>query len=70
MQSSGGRCAVYLTGVELSGVSITGSALDFLIKTFFMPLYPEAKIGQPFELGDNIESIDVRPTGVRVTIKR
>jgi hypothetical protein len=32
--------------------------------------YPSAKVGQPFELGHNIERIEVRPAGVDVLIGR
>jgi len=68
--SGGGRCTVYLTRVEIGGVVAEGSVLDFLVKNFFMPLYPDAKINEPFELGDNIDRIDLRPDGARVTLKR
>lgn len=70
LQSGGGQCIVDLTRLEISGVAATGSVLDFLIKTFFMPLYPNAKIGEKFEIGYNIDRIDVRPVGVRITMKR
>lgn len=70
VQSGGGQCVVDLTRVEISGAVASGSVLDFLVKTFFMPLYPTAKIGQRFEIGYNIDRIDLRPTGVRVTMKR
>ncbi len=69
LQSGHGRCTVFLRRVEISGVAASGAALDFLIRTFFLPLYPDAKIGQPFELGYNIDRIDVRADGVRVTVK-
>lgn len=70
LKSGGGQCVVDLTRVEISGVAATGSVLDFLVKTFFMPLYPTAKIGQQFEIGYNIDRIDLRPSGVRVTLKK
>jgi hypothetical protein len=70
LQSGGGYCVVDLTRVEISGVAATGSVLDFLIKTFFMPLYPTAKIGEKFEIGYGIDRIDLRPAGVRVTMKK
>jgi len=70
VQSGGGQCVVDLTRVEISGAVATGSVLDFLVKTFFMPLYPTAKIGQKFEIGYNIDRIDLRPAGVRVTMKK
>lgn len=70
LESNAGKCTVYLTRVELSGITIEGSVLDILIKTFFMPLYPDAKIGEPFELDDNIDRIELRPDGVHVTMKK
>jgi hypothetical protein len=70
IESSGGNATVTPTRVEVSGVAATGSLLDFLVKNFFMPLFPDAKIGQPFELGLNIDRMEVRPDGVRLTIKK
>jgi hypothetical protein len=70
VQSGGGRCTVYLTRVAVSNVVAEGTVLDFLIRTFFLPLYPGAKIEEPFELGYNIERIELRPSGVRVTIRK
>jgi hypothetical protein len=70
MQSSGGYAKVDLTRVEISGAAASGTVLDFLIKTFFLPLYPTAHIGENFEIGYGIDRIDIRPTGVRVTMKK
>lgn len=70
IESARGRATVYLQRVEISGLAVSGSTLDFLINTFFMPLYPNAKINQPFELQDNIDRIEVRPADARVYIKR
>ena len=70
LQSGGGRATVYLTRVEISGVVAEGGVLDFLVKNFFLPLYPDAKINEPFELGDNVDRIDIRPGGVRVAIRK
>jgi hypothetical protein len=68
--SGAGRCTVYLTRVELSGVTLEGSTLDFLIQNFLLPLYPDVKINQPFEMAYGIDRIDIRPEGVRITIKK
>ena len=57
-----------LWAIEISGVAAEGSVLDFLIRTFFLPLYPNAKIGQPFELGFNMERLQIHPSGVVVRI--
>ena len=67
--SSGGHCTVYLTRVELSGVILEGSVLDFLIQNFFKPLYPDAKINEPFDLDYNIEGLEVTPSSLRVKIR-
>jgi len=70
MQSAGGRCTVYLTSVQIGAAQATGSVLDVLVKSFFLPLYPDAHINEPFELDYNMERIEVRPAGARVVIKR
>jgi hypothetical protein len=68
--SGSGKMTVYLTRVELSGVGMEGSGLDFLIKNFFLPLYPDAKIGEPVDLDYNIDHLEIRPDGVKIFIKR
>ncbi len=68
--SANGTCTVYLTRVEIGGASLEGRPLDLLISTFFRPLYPGAKIDESFEMDSNIDRIDLRPDGVRVTIKK
>lgn len=70
IESAGGRCTVFLTRVELSSVSANKTVLDFLIKTFFLPLYPEAHINEPFDLDYNMERIELRPGLARVVIKK
>jgi hypothetical protein len=68
--SGNGRCTVYLTRVEISNIAANQTVLDFLVRTFFMPLYPDAKINEPFDLEYDIDRIDIRPAGVRVIIKK
>ena len=70
LESSNGRATARLTRLEISGVAVTGAPLDFLINEFFLHLFPDAKVNQPFELHDNIERIELRPDGVRVTMKK
>lgn len=70
IESARGRATVYLQRVEISGLAVSGSTLDFLIDNFFKPLYPDAKINQPFELEDNVDRIEVHPPDARVVIKR
>ena len=59
-----------LTRLEISGIAITGAPLDFLVNQFFLKMFPDAKVDQPFDLRDNIDSIRLRPDGVRVTMKK
>jgi len=70
LESSGGRATARLTRVEISGIAVTGATLDFLVNQFFLHLFPDAKVNQPFELRDNIERIDIQPDGVRVTMRK
>jgi hypothetical protein len=70
VESSNGKCTVFLTHVELSGVAIDGSILDFLIKHFVQPRYPDIKINEPFDLDFDIDHIEIQPAGVRVVIKK
>lgn len=68
--SARGRATVYLQRVEISGLAVSGSTLDFLIDNFFKPLYPESKIGEPFELADNVDHIEVHVSDARAVMKR
>lgn len=70
IRSAAGHATVDIQSVQVSGVEISGGTLDFLIQHFLLPLYPDAAVGRPFELGDNIERIEVQPSGVDVVIGR
>jgi hypothetical protein len=70
VESAHGTATVFLTSVEISGVAASGRMLDFLVNQLFLPLFPDARINQPFELHDDIDHIDVRPDGVRVTMQK
>ena len=69
IQSAHGHATVYLRRVEISGVAVSGSALDFLIDNFLRPIFPEVRINEPFPLLDNIERIEVRPNAARALIR-
>jgi hypothetical protein len=69
IRSAHGRAAVYLQSVEISGVAVSGGTLDFLIRNFLQPVFPEARVNQPFPLLDNIERIEVRPNVARALIR-
>ena len=56
--------------MEVAGVPISGSALDFLIQNYLRPNYPDAKIGRPFELKYNMDRIEVAPGTAYVYMKK
>ncbi|HWR54158.1 MAG TPA: hypothetical protein VN428_23815 [Bryobacteraceae bacterium] len=66
--SSAGRATVEVDRVEVSGIPLTGSALDYVIDNYLHSYYPEAKIGKPFDLAHNIDKLEVRPSGVDVLV--
>jgi hypothetical protein len=68
IRSSGGQATVDVQRVEISGVSISGAPLDFLIQHFLLPLYPDAAVGRPFALDHGIERVEVK-TGRVVVVK-
>lgn len=70
IQSARGRATVHLQRVEIGGLAVSGATLDFLIQTFLKPLYPNAKIDEPFELADRIDHFEITPTEARVYIKK
>jgi len=69
VRSAGGIATVDVERVEISGVVIDGSTLDFLIQNVLLPLYPDAAVGRPFELGHRIDRLDVAPNAVAVVIR-
>ncbi len=69
IQSARGRATVHLTSVTISGIPISGAALDFLVDTFIKPLFPDVKINQPFDLHDNVDRLEVTPAEARAVMK-
>jgi hypothetical protein len=69
LRSSAGRATVDIQSVEISGMTIDGRTLDFLIRNLLLPMYPDAVVGRPFELGHRIDRIDVAPSAVAVLLK-
>lgn len=67
--SGGGKATVDLRKVEVSGVPIEGAALDFLVKNYLLPNYPNAKIGRPFALHKRVDRIEVTPAAAYVVTK-
>jgi hypothetical protein len=70
VDSGGGKATVNVEQVEISGVPVSGAALDYMIQNYVLPRYPDAKIGRPFELGHKIDRLDIRPDAVRIVMQR
>jgi hypothetical protein len=70
IESSGGTATVKVQQVEIAGITIEGQMLDFLIRNYLLPKYPDAKVDEPFKLGHHIERLDVQPSAVDVIIGR
>ncbi|MBI4902106.1 MAG: hypothetical protein HY820_00625 [Acidobacteria bacterium] len=68
VQSSNGLARVDLDRVEIGGSSITGRAVEMLIRAFVAPIYPQAKVGESFELGYNVDRIELKPGLARVVL--
>jgi len=70
IRSGSGQAVVDVDQVVISGITISGSTLDFLIRNFLWSYYPEAKVGKPFELDHRIDRLEVSPAEVRIVIAR
>ena len=68
IESGGGRAKVDVQSVEISGMTIDGPMLDYLIRNYLLPNYPQAKVGQWFELGHRVDRLEIKPAGVTVVI--
>jgi hypothetical protein len=70
IQSGSGRAQVDVERVEISGVVIDGKMLDYLVQHYLVPEFPEAKVGQPFELAHRIDHLEVKPEAVGVVVRQ
>jgi hypothetical protein len=70
IRSGDGRAVVDVEKVEISGVTIDGKMLDFLIQNYLIPYFPEAKVGTPFELAHRVDRLEVKPDAVGVVVGR
>jgi hypothetical protein len=70
IRSGHGAATVDVQRVEISGITIDGGTLDFLIQNVLLSVYPDATVGRPFQLGHRIDRLDVQPGAVAVVIGR
>jgi hypothetical protein len=67
-ESRNRRARVDVDRVEVSGVSIEGATLTFLIDNFLRPTFPDVKVNEWFALGFHMDRFTVSPIGVSVFI--
>lgn len=70
LTSGGGMATVWVDRLDISGVPLSGPALDFLMDVFIQPQFPNVKIGEPFALRHGVERFEVRSQMVRVLLRR
>ena len=66
--SKDGLITVDLRRVTISGHTIEGAPLDFLVRNIFLARFPDARLGEPFALQHDIRRIVVEPEAVRVWV--
>ena len=57
--SANGYGRADVESVKISGVPISGSAVNFLIENLVTPRYPEAVVGRPVPLGFHLQQVRV-----------
>lgn len=70
LESASGKVTVFPTLAEMSGVAVSNSTLDLLLRALLLPLYSKAKINEPFELEHRMERVIVTPTGAQIVIRK
>lgn len=70
VRSSAGTMTIHPTAIAVSGVALSGTGLQFLLKNFVLPRYPDVSIDRPFALTNHIERIEVDPGRAVVVRKR
>ncbi|MGH9720984.1 MAG: hypothetical protein ACRD8O_12285 [Bryobacteraceae bacterium] len=70
IRSKAGLATVDVESVEISGVSIEGRVLQYVIDYYLSPNYPDAKVGKPFELGYGIDRLELRPGSAVIVIRQ
>ena len=68
--SANGHATVNVQRVQVSGVEIDGRTLEFLMQNLVIPLYPNAAVDRPFQLGHRIERLEVERAAVGIVIGR
>lgn len=68
--SANGICTVTVQRLEISGIAAPSYVLDTIVKSFVRPMFPDIKIGEPFELPHNIDRIRPTPNALVINFKK
>lgn len=68
--SAHGGARVDIDSVRISGVPIEGRALDFLIRNYVRPTFPDLRLSEWFRLANRVDHIAATPAGATVFIGR
>jgi hypothetical protein len=69
VESRAGQAKIDIDEVYIEGIGIPLSVVNVLVEYYLLPRFPEAKIGQWFELRHQVEQVIVTPSGVTLKIK-
>ena len=68
IQSANGYARVDVERAEISGIPIEGPALDFLIREFVLPNFPDATVGEWFKLRHRVDHFALTPGAADIWI--
>jgi hypothetical protein len=68
--AANGSAKVDVESVQISGVTVEGRLLDYLIRNYLNVYYPDAKVGQPFQMSYRIDRLDIQPARVDVFLRK
>ncbi len=68
--SQGKQVRVDVEQVEVEDVFVKGDTLDFLLRQFVIPNFPDAQVGRWFSLGHRIERLDVKTGAATLVIAK
>ena len=69
LKSSGGQAVIDVTQVTIGETKFEGGTLGFLVKSLILSNHPELKLGEPFDLDHNVDSIKLSGDGITFRIK-
>lgn len=68
--SQGKQARVDVEQVEVEEVFVKGTTLDFLLRQFVIPNFPDAQVGRWFALGHRIERLDVKTSAATLVVAK